>query len=491
MGEEEQREKENNILAGALSWNCATASSDLKLLTSLLLFLFSLVTVIIFLPSHLSPSPSDLRLCLSKLPTTPQPPTPPPLDVVLPSGALKRTPTPTPYGAAAYTFILMSAYRGGLHTFSVIALSSKPLHRFSTPSYQCQWVPHNSFAPTATAAGYKILPDWGYGRVYTVVIINCTFPAPVGRDGLGGKLLLIASTNGGGDKSLNLTDTIEALVEKPNTLNPLYYTDPPKYEYLYCGSPLFGNISPQRVREWLAYHARLFGTRSHFVMYDAGGVEEAVMEVLRPWMEKGFVSLHDVREQERFDGYYHNQFLILNDCLHRYRFDAKWMFFFDVDEFIYVVNKSSIKSVTESVSDYTQFFIQQMSMASNLCLSEDKGVSDRKWGFEKLVYREVKKVRRRNRKYAVQPRNVFATGVHLTQDLVGKSTHQTEGLIEYFHYHGVLAERRDPCRQFYNATTIKVDNNPYVMDTKLRGIATTVKRFEVDTIGPRLQGMQQ
>lgn len=107
------------------------------------------------------------------------------------------------------------------------------------------------------------------------------------------------------------------------------------------------------------------------------------------------------------------------------------------------------------------------------------------------MYREVKKVRRRNRKYAVQPRNVFATGVHLTQDLVGKSTHQTEGLIEYFHYHGVLAERRDPCRQFYNATTIKVDNNPYVMDTKLRGIATTVKRFEVDTIGPRLQGMQQ
>lgn len=113
------------------------------------------------------------------------------------------------------------------------------------------------------------------------------------------------------------------------------------------------------------------------MMYDAGGVEEAVMEVLRPWMEKGFVSLHDVREQERFDGYYHNQFLILNDCLHRYRFDAKWMFFFDLDEFIYVVNKRSIKSVTESVSDYTQFFIQQMSMASNLCLSEDKGVSDR------------------------------------------------------------------------------------------------------------------
>lgn len=107
------------------------------------------------------------------------------------------------------------------------------------------------------------------------------------------------------------------------------------------------------------------------------------------------------------------------------------------------------------------------------------------------MYRDVKKVVRRDRKYAMQPRNVFATGVHLTQDLVGKSTHQTEGLIKYFHYHGVLAERRDPCRQFYNATAINVDGNPYVMDTKLRDIAATVKRLEVDTIGPRLQRTQQ
>jgi len=28
--------------------------------------------------------------------------------------------------------------------------------------------------------------------------------------------------------------------------------------------------------------------------------------------------MEDVREEERFDGYYHNQFLIVNDCLHRY-----------------------------------------------------------------------------------------------------------------------------------------------------------------------------
>lgn len=135
------------------------------------------------------------------------------------------------------------------------------------------------------------------------------------------------------------------------------------------------------MREWLAYHIKLFGERSHFVIHDAGGVHSDVLEVLRPWMEKGYVTLQDVREEERFDGYYHNQFLIVNDCLHKYRFMAKWMFFFDVDEFIFVPKKSTIKSVMDSFSDYTQFTIEQMPMSNKLCLSEDAGKSYRYFCF--------------------------------------------------------------------------------------------------------------
>nr|DAD26057.1 TPA_asm: hypothetical protein HUJ06_027525 [Nelumbo nucifera] len=77
-------------------------------------------------------------------------------------------------------------------------------------------------------------------------------------------------------------------------------------------------------------------------------------------MEKGYVTLQDIREQERFDSYYHNQFLVVNDCLHRYRFMAKWMFFFDGDEYVYVPPKSTIKLVLDSLSDYTQFTTEQM-----------------------------------------------------------------------------------------------------------------------------------
>ncbi|KAL5065242.1 hypothetical protein RYX36_026979, partial [Vicia faba] len=185
--------------------------------------------------------------------------------------------------------------------------------------------------------------------------------------------MLYASTLGGGDRSFNVTDKMEVLVEHPKLLDHTLYDSKPKFEFLYCGSSLYGNLNPQRVREWIAYHVRLFGPKSHFVIHDAGGVHEEVLEVLKPWIELGYVTLQDIRDEERFDGYYHNQFMVVNDCLHRYKFMAKWMFFFDVDEYIYVPPKSTIKTVVDSLSQYSQFTIEQMAMSGKVCLQDDYG----------------------------------------------------------------------------------------------------------------------
>lgn len=385
----------------------------------------------------------------------------------------------------------MSAYRGGPHSFAVIGLASKPLHVFGQPIYTCQWLGTNS-STNVSIEGSKILPDWGYGRVYTVVVVNCSFPSSVGVNGSGGRLIVHASDGGGGDTEVHSVSKIEALIEAPNELNFSIFSAPPVYDYLYCGSPLYGNLSPQRVREWLAYHIRLFGEKSHFVIYDAGGVHSGVLEVLNPWIEKGYVTLHDIRMQERFDGYYHNQFLVVNDCLFRYRFMAKWMFFFDVDEYIYVTNKrGGLKLVMDSLGGYTQFTIEQMPMSNRLCLASDAGRTVREWGFEKLVYRDVRRGIRRDRKYAIQPRNVLATGVHMSQNVVGKTQHKTDGRIKYFHYHGTISERREPCRQLVNETELSFERRPYVLDTSLRDQASPVKRFELRTIGSRLVRTRQ
>ncbi|CAJ2637599.1 unnamed protein product [Trifolium pratense] len=498
-------------------------AAELKLLITTLLLLCTVATFLQFIPSRFTISASDLRFCISRVtqtapnntntnitvteklnsvtsslssslpnlspPPPPSPPSPPlvPTERVTENGIIKRV--FNPYGSAAYNFITMGAYRGGLNTFAIIGIASKPLHLYSKPTYECEWISGEvrGAGQPITTVGYKILPDWGYGRVYTVVIVNCTFPEPLNADNSGGKLILHASTSGGGDTSLNITDKIEVLTEQNGTVDFSIFTSKPKYEYFYCGSSLYGNLNPQRVREWIAYHVKFFGPNSHFVIHDAGGVHEEVYEVLKPWIELGYVTLQDIRDQERFDGYYHNQFMVVNDCLHRYKFMAKWMFFFDVDEYIYVPPKSTIKSVLDSLSEYNQFTIEQMPMNNKLCLTADYGKTYRKWGIEKLVYKDVKKGIRRDRKYAVQPRSLFATGVHMSQNLDGKTTHKTEGRIKYFHYHGTIAQRRESCKMFINSTETTYDKTPYELDTTLRDIAGVIKKFELKMIGNRVQ----
>ncbi|KAL2334169.1 hypothetical protein Fmac_015382 [Flemingia macrophylla] len=475
-------------------------AAELKLLLTTLLLLCGVATLLQFLPSRFTISSSDLRFCISRVSSQQPLPssllsTPPPPLSATPSSSNDTTIIKRafkPYGSAAYNFITMGAYRGGPNTFAIVGLASKPLHVYAKPTYECQWVPLPPHQNSTSTTGYKILPDWGYGHVYTVVVVNCTFnhTAP-NADNAGGTLLLRASTSGGGDALLNATDTIEVLRETPGTLNASIFASEPKYDYFYCGSSLFGDLNPQRVREWIAYHVRFFGPRSHFVIHDAGGVHPAVLEVLKPWMELGYVTLQDIREQERFDGYYHNQFMVVNDCLHRYKFMAKWMFFFDVDEYIYVPPKSTIKSVLHSLSEYSQFTIEQMPMSSQICLSQDYGKTHRKWGFEKLVFRDNIRGIRRDRKYAVQPRNLYATGVHMSQDLAGNTTHKTEGRIMYFHYHGSIAERNESCKILVNSTQFTHEKIPFVLDTTLRNIAGVIKKFELKMIGSRLQKTRQ
>lgn len=268
------------------------------------------------------------------------------------------------YGNAAALFVQMGAYRGGPNSFAVVGLASKPTHVYGRPWYKCEWISSDGSSSFRTLA-YKMLPDWGYGRVYTVVVVNCTFPTNPNFDNSGGKLVLKAYYG----ESQRKFEKFTALEEAPGAYNASKYTPPYDYDYLYCGSSLYGNLSAARIREWMAYHAWFFGPRSHFVFHDAGGVSAEVRAALDPWVRLGRATVQDIRGQAEFDGYYHNQFLVVNDCLHRYRFSANWTFYFDVDEYIYLPDGNGLESVLNELSDYTQFTIEQNPMSSSLCLN--------------------------------------------------------------------------------------------------------------------------
>lgn len=385
------------------------------------------------------------------------------------------------YGNAAALFVQMGAYRGGPTTFAVVGLASKPIHVFRLPWYKCEWISNNGSSIRAKA--YKMLPDWGYGRVYTVVVVNCTFPVNPNQDNAGGRLMLNAYYG----KSQRKYEKFTALEELPGSYNESKFHPPYQYEYLYCGSSLYGNLSASRFREWMAYHAWFFGPSSHFVFHDAGGVSPEVRAALDPWVRAGRATVQDIRGQAEFDGYYYNQFLVVNDCLHRYRHSANWTFYFDVDEYIYLPEGNTLESVLKDFSNYTQFTIEQNPMSSALCFNDSTQDYPRQWGFEKLLFRESRTGIRRDRKYAIQAKNAYATGVHMSENVIGKTLHQTETKIRYYHYHNSIQVQGELCREFL---PLSAKNNvtwynglPYVYDDNMKKLAGTIKDFERNTIG--------
>lgn len=392
----------------------------------------------------------------------------------------------TPYGNAAALFVLMGAYRGGPDTFAVIGLASKPIHVFGKPWYKCKWLSNNGTVSKSKA--FKMLPDWGYGRVYTVVVVNCTFlNGNPNEDNSGGSLILQAYY----DRNPKRFEKIVAMEEVPGAYNQTKYTPPYDYEYLYCGSSLYGDVNAARMREWMAYHTWFFGEKSHFVFHDAGGVSAEVMSVLKPWVTAGRVTVQDIRDQSEYDGYYYNQFLIVNDCLHRYRYAANWTFFFDVDEYIFLPDGSSLESVLARLAPFTQFTIEQNPMSSTLCLNDSTSPSD-EWGFEKLVFREARTGIRRDRKYAIQAKYAYSTGVHMSENVTGNTTHDTEWMIRYFHYHNTITVSGELCRDIV-PDTAKINTTwrnelPYVYDDRMKQLAPVVKQHEQETLLAKPKG---
>lgn len=106
----------------------------------------------------------------------------------------------------------------------------------------------------------------------------------------------------------------------------------------------------------------------------------------------------------------------------------------------------------------------------------------REWGFEKLLFKDSRTNIWRDRKYAIQAKNAYATGVHMSENVVGGTLHKTETKIRYYHYHNSITIHEELCRKFLPMTakdnTTWIDNIPYVYDDTMKKITPTIKEFE-------------
>jgi hypothetical protein len=90
--------------------------------------------------------------------------------------------------------------------------------------------------------------------------------------------------------------------------------------------------------EWLAFHRSVGVT--HFYLYNNFSTD-GFRTVLKPWQEAGLVTLTDWPVKT-------GQLAAYEDCLKRFKNEARWIAFIDIDEFLFPVQERSIVPVLET-----------------------------------------------------------------------------------------------------------------------------------------------
>jgi Glycosyltransferase family 92 len=114
------------------------------------------------------------------------------------------------------------------------------------------------------------------------------------------------------------------------------------------------------LKEWIEYH-HLVGV-DHFYLYDNGSTDRS-RHVLRPYVERGLVTVHDWPDrvsQREGDTVAHwvlsTQLPAYEGAIKRYAVrDSEWLVFLDVDEFMVPVQADTVCQVLKDSGDYPGF----------------------------------------------------------------------------------------------------------------------------------------
>lgn len=112
-----------------------------------------------------------------------------------------------------------------------------------------------------------------------------------------------------------------------------------RYSVCICG--IFKNEEPY-LKEWLEHHLKI-GVE-HFYLYNNNSSDNC-LEVLKPYIEKGFVTLTDwPKNQAQLEAY--------EDCIEKYSRDTNWIGFIDIDEFIML--REDISNISDVLSSFIE-----------------------------------------------------------------------------------------------------------------------------------------
>lgn len=161
-------------------------------------------------------------------------------------------------------------------------------------------------------------------------------------------------------------------------------------------------------REWIEWHRKM-GVEQ-FYIYDNGSTD-ATKETLQPYIDSGLVTY-------RYFPGYRKQLAAYDDCLAHHRFEARWIAFIDIDEFIVPL---ADKTIPEFLARFEEFPVVEI----NWLIYGSNGLNEKsEVPVMERFSRHSKPDHRLNRhvKSIVDPRRVFnMIGCHEAARISGKA----------------------------------------------------------------------
>lgn len=118
------------------------------------------------------------------------------------------------------------------------------------------------------------------------------------------------------------------------------------FRYELCACTMFRNEA-RYFDEWITFH-RAVGVE-HFYLYNNQSTDN-FREMLAPWINRGVVTLLDWGREG-------GQVGAFNDCIRRFRMEARWIAFLDVDEFLFSPETRDLRKVLPRYEGYPAIFV--------------------------------------------------------------------------------------------------------------------------------------
>eukprot|EP00897_Mesotaenium_endlicherianum_P001847 jgi/Mesen1/1690/ME000137S00604 len=247
---------------------------------------------------------------------------------------------------------------------------------------RCTWTSLAGHQENGTVQSY-FLQEY-HGRTYETLLLVCTFS----------QFSQIASLPFGGELSMPIDDEPLIVYLEAGGVGCDPDPQPPfKYGVTFCSPPIFGQVDARRVYEWLEYHKRV--GMDHFVMYDAGGVDAALRQVLRPYIERGVMELMDARENKAYETWAHGQMMLMHECMYRTRYASEWVVFMDIDEY-FTTSLPRLTYADMLLPHRGKPFVTlgSLSWSTDMCVQQQQEEEERTkangnavWAVERMLYR--------------------------------------------------------------------------------------------------------